>query len=92
MGYSLNELYEYSAKELLFILKYKREGLAYELWRAGTMTRASISKAFPSKPEEGLPELFEKAQGVPLEQLPPEIQKMFVSNFQKQIDKKYNVR
>lgn len=56
------------------------------------MTRASISKAFPNKPEEAMPELFEKAQGVPLEKLPPEIQKMFVSNFQKQIDKKYNVR
>lgn len=90
MGYGLNELYEYSAKELLFILKYKREGLAYEIWRTGTMTRAAQCKEFPGKVETAIPELFEKQQGVPLSQLPPEIQKMFVTNYQKQLDTRYN--
>lgn len=90
MGYNLTELYEYSAKELLFILKYKREGLAYEIWRHGTMTRASRAKDFPSSVDKAVPELFEKEQGVPISQLPPEIQKMFVTNYQQQIDMKYN--
>ena len=90
LGFGLNELYEYSAKELLFILKYKREGLAYELWRQGTMSRAAISKEFPGKAEKAMPELFEKQQGVPLEQLPPEFRDMFVQNVQEQINAKYN--
>lgn len=81
-------LYEYSAKELLFILKYRREGLAYRLWRQGTMSRAAISKEFPEKVEKAIPELFEKAQGVPLEQLPPEFRDMFVQNVQEQVNLK----
>ncbi len=80
------ELYEYSAKELLFILKYKREGLAYELWRQGTMSRAAMSKEFPGKVEKAIPELFEKQAGVPLEKLPPEFRDMFVQNVQEQVN------
>lgn len=60
IGYDLRELYDYSLKELLFILKYRREGLAYVLWRQGTMTRAASCKQFPSKDKEAMPELFEK--------------------------------
>ena len=62
-GCELKELYDYSCKELFFILKYKREGLAYKLWRAGTMTRAAFgAKYYPGKLEEAIPELFEKKQ------------------------------
>ena len=60
-GCELNALYDYSCKELLFILKYKREGLAYKIWRAGSMTRAAFgAKSYPAKLEEAIPELFEK--------------------------------
>ena len=90
LNFGLAELYEYSVKELLFILKYKREGLAYELWRQGTMSRAAISKEFPGKVEKAIPELFEKQQGVPLEQLPPEFRDMFVNTVQEQINNTYN--
>ena len=60
-GCELRELYDYSCKELLFILKYKREGLAYKLWRMGSMNRAAFgAKSYPGKLEEAVPELFEK--------------------------------
>lgn len=62
-GCELRDLYDYSCKELLFILKYKREGLAYRIWRTGTMTRAAFgAKVYPGKTEEAIPELFEKKQ------------------------------
>ena len=50
------------------MLKYKREGLAYKIWRAGSMNRAAFSaKYYPAKLEEAIPELFEKqSQGVPM--------------------------
>lgn len=61
-GCELRDLYDYSCKELLFILKYKREGLAYRIWRAGSMTRAAFgAKSYPAKLEEAIPELFEKS-------------------------------
>lgn len=66
-GCELKELYDYSCKELLFILKYKREGLAYKLWRMGSMNRAAFgAKVYPVKLEETLPELFEKKQNAPM--------------------------
>lgn len=47
----------------MFILKYKREGLAYKLWRLGSMNRAAFgAKYYPAKLEEAIPELFEKTQ------------------------------
>lgn len=62
-GCELRTLYDYSCKELLFILKYKREGLAYKLWRMGSMNRAAFgAKYYPAKLEEAIPELFEKNQ------------------------------
>ena len=62
-GCELKELYDYSCKELLFILKYKREGLAYKLWRMGSMNRAAFgAKYYPAKLEEAIPEMFEKKQ------------------------------
>lgn len=91
MGYDLKELYEYSAKELLFILKYRREGLAYNIWRQGTMTRASIGKEFPGSPEKAIPELYEK-QTVDISQLPDEFKQHYVKNLQEELDKKYNPR
>lgn len=67
-GCELKELYDYSCKELLFILKYNREGLAYKLWRAGSMNRAAFgAKYYPAKLEEAIPELFEKkTQNAPM--------------------------
>ena len=66
-GCELSTLYNYSCKELLFILKYKREGVAYRLWRLGSMNRAAFgAKVYPSKVEEALPELFEKKQNAPM--------------------------
>ena len=91
LGYDLKELYDYSAKELLFILKYRREGLAYEIWRQGTMHRAAISKDFPGSAEKAIPELYEK-QSVDISKLPDEFRKKYVSNLQKELDKKYNPR
>ena len=62
-GCELRDLYDYSCKELLFILKYKREGVAYKLWRMGSMNRAAFgAKYYPAKLEEAVPELFEKNQ------------------------------
>lgn len=91
LGYDLKELYTYSAKELLFILKYRREGLAYEIWRQGTMSRAAMSKDFPSTAEKAMPELYEK-QSVDISKLPDEFRKMYVSNLQKELNNKYNPR
>lgn len=66
-GCELNALYDYSCKELLFILKYKREGLAYKLWRMGSMNRAAFgAKYYPAKLEEAIPELFEKKKNAPM--------------------------
>ena len=62
-GCELRDLYDYSCKELLFILKYKREGIAYRIWRSGSMTRAAFgAKYYPAKLEEAIPEMFEKQQ------------------------------
>ena len=89
LGYDLKDLYEYSLKELLFILKYRREGMAYFIWRNGTMSRAAQSKEFPRKPDVAMPELFEKQQGVKIKDLPTELQNMFVSTIQEDLNKRY---
>lgn len=66
-GCELRDLYDYSCKELLFILKYKREGLAYKLWRMGSMNRAAFgAKVYPAKLEEAIPEMFEKKKNAPM--------------------------
>lgn len=66
-GCELNTLYDYSCKELMFILKYKREGLAYKLWRMGSMNRAAFgAKYYPAKLEEAVPEMFEKKPKAPM--------------------------
>lgn len=89
LGYDLKELYDYSAKELLFILKYRREGLAYEIWRHGTMSRASQAKDFPLSPEKAIPELYEK-QKVDINKLPDEFKRQYIKNLQQQLDTKYS--
>ena len=49
------------------MLKYKREGLAYKIWRIGSMNRAAFgAKTYPGKVNEALPELFEKKQNAPM--------------------------
>ena len=66
-GCELRDLYDYSCRELLFMLKYKREGLAYKIWRLGSMNRAAFgAKAYPAKLEEAIPEMFEKKQNAPM--------------------------
>lgn len=66
-GCELKDLYDYSCREMLFILKYKREGLAYKIWRMGSMNRAAFNaKLYPVKLEEALPELFEKKPSAPM--------------------------
>ena len=66
-GVELRDLYDYSCKELLFMLKYKREGLAYKIWRIGSMNRAAFgAKTYPGKVDEALPELFEKKENAPM--------------------------
>lgn len=61
LGYHLSELYEMSIKELLFSLKYKREGDAYFYWKIGVMARAGVNaKHYFKTPEDASPELFEK--------------------------------
>lgn len=77
-------------KELLFILKYRREGLAYEIWRQGTMTRASIGKEFPGSVEKAIPELFEKQQAVRIRDLPPDMQRMFIDMQQESLDRRFS--
>lgn len=49
------------------MLKYKREGLAYKIWRMGSMNRAAFgAKTYPAKIEEAMGELFEKKQNAPM--------------------------
>lgn len=92
LGYDLKELYDYSLKEILFILKYRREGQAYEMWRNGTMTRAAFSKDFPGSAEKAIPELFEKQQGVKVQDLPPEMQKRYTEALQKIVNQNFTAR
>lgn len=81
--YHLNELYEYSVKELLFILKYKREGIAYDIWRRGSIQRAAVwGKQYP-KVEKMLPELFEKK---PTVKMPDWLR----DDYQKQLEERLN--
>ena len=66
-GCELRDLYDYSCKELLFMLKSKSEGLAYKIWRIGSMNRAAFgAKTYPGKVDEALPELFEKKENAPM--------------------------
>ena len=72
------------------MLKYKREGLAYKIWRAGSMTRAAFgAKIYPAKVEEAVPELFEKkSQSVPMpEWLREDYEKRINKSVKKSIDK-----
>lgn len=63
------------------MLKYKREGLAFKLWRMGSMNRAAYhAKAYPAKLEEAMPELFEQK---PKAHMPD----WLVEDYQKKINK-----
>ncbi len=56
-----------SIKEMLFELKYIREGKAMEYWRIGLATRAGYhAKDYPAKPKVLFPELYEKQKSVPM--------------------------
>lgn len=65
LGCDLKSLYDYSVKELLFILKYKREGLAYQIWKQGLTNRmAAYATDYPANDRDLSPELFEKEKPV----------------------------
>lgn len=54
-----------SIKELLFSLKYIREGDAFFYWKMGMMNRAAFgAKTYPRSPKDASPELFEKKKSV----------------------------
>ena len=92
-GCELRDLYDYSCKELLFMLKYKREGLAYKIWRLGSMNRAAFgAKYYPGKLEEAIPELFEKkTQKAPMpDWLREDYEKKINKSVKKHPDKFYN--
>ncbi len=61
-----------TVKELNSTLKYRKEGLGYEMWREGTITASAIACCFdksvkyPKKPQDMLEELFEKPKGIPM--------------------------
>ena len=62
-GCELKDLYDYSVKELLFILKYKREGLAESWWSQGLANRAAYhAKTYPVKAKDLFEYMYEKAQ------------------------------
>ena len=72
-----------SIKELLFSLKYQREGDAYYYWKIGLMTRAGVNaKNYPKNPEEASPELFEKKKSVKF----PE---WLLDDYQKKLNEKF---
>lgn len=87
-GCELKELYDYSCKELLFMLKYKREGLAYKIWRMGSMNRAAFgAKTYPTKMDEAISELFEKRPNAPMpEWLREDYEKKVNQSVKKHID------
>lgn len=56
-----------SIKEMLFELKYLREGKADYLWRLGLSMRAGHhSKSYYKTPKDMFPDLFEKQKSVPM--------------------------
>lgn len=56
-----------SIREMLFELKYTREGKAYDYWKMAISTGIGFSaKHFPKNPKEMSPELYEKAQSAPM--------------------------
>lgn len=60
-------MYSMSIKELLFSLKYIREGDAYFFWKMGLTNRAAFgAKHYPKDDKEASPELFEKKKSVPM--------------------------
>ena len=82
-GYHLEELYGMSIKELLFSLKYIREGDAYFYWKVGAMARMGFSdKPFPKNPEVASPELFEKKKSV-------KIPDWLLPDYEKKLNEKY---
>lgn len=43
------------------MLKYKREGLAYDIWRMASMNRLAYhAESYPMELKEAMPELFER--------------------------------
>lgn len=51
-------------KELINTLNYRRQGLAYELWKGAVITASMFDKNFPKTPEDASPELFPERKGI----------------------------
>ena len=65
------------------MLKYKREGLAYDIWRRGTIQRIAVwNKDYPEV-EKALPELFEAK---PKAQIPDWLKE----DYAKQLEERFN--
>ena len=86
LGYKLYELYEMSVKEMLFELKYAREGKAYNYWKIGMAVRIGFNaKNYPRTPKDMSPELFEKA---PIVKMPDWLK----YDYSKEINNQFNRR
>lgn len=70
-------------------MKYKREGIAYKIWRIGSMNRAAFAaKIYPAKLEEAIPEMFEKKKNAPMpEWLREDYEKKINKSVKKSSDK-----
>ena len=56
-----------SIQEMLFTLKYVREGLAEKIWREGIANRYAFnSNNYIDKPKNMFPDLYEKQKSVPM--------------------------
>lgn len=52
--------------ELEETLEYRRQGLAYEIYRISSLCHSPFVKNFPASPKEALPELFPVEKGIPM--------------------------
>lgn len=56
------------------------------------MSRAAVGKDFPASVDKAIPELFEKQEGVKLNQLPEEMKRNIMKNIQSQLDRRFEPR
>lgn len=66
LGYLYKDLYEMTMTELEETLEYRRQGLAYEIYRIGSLCHSPLIKDFPGSPKEAIPELFPVEKGIPM--------------------------
>lgn len=75
-----------SVKEMLFELKYTREGKAYDYWKTGIAVRVGFNaSSYPKTPKDLSPELFEKEPSV-------KVPEWLKEDYSKKVNNKYNRR